>query len=59
VRERICAGLDVLGLELDPGRNDRHEPVISTDRSRVSVRVIATNEELMLARHARRLAAEE
>jgi acetate kinase len=57
VRERICAGLDFLGLELD--RNGRHEPVISTDRSRVSVRVIATNEELMLARHARRLVAEE
>lgn len=59
VRERICAGLDFLGLELDSGRNARHEPVISTDRSRVTVRVIETNEELMVARHARRLVAEE
>jgi acetate kinase len=33
--------------------------VISADESRVTVRVIATNEELMLARHARRLLAEE
>jgi acetate kinase len=57
VRERICAGLDFLGLELDAGRNARHEPVISTDRSRVAVRVIETNEELMAARHARRLVA--
>ena len=57
VRERICAGLDFLGLELDAGRNARHEPVISTDRSRVTVRVIETNEELMAARHARRLVA--
>ncbi|HYL30300.1 MAG TPA: acetate/propionate family kinase [Gemmatimonadales bacterium] len=57
VRERICAGLDFLGLELDPGRNSRHEPVISADRSRVCVRVIATNEELMAARHACRLVA--
>ena len=58
VRERICAGLGFLGLELDSGRNARHEPVISADRSRVTVRVIETNEELMVARHACRLVAE-
>ena len=57
VRERICAGLDFLGLELDPGRNARHEAVISAGRSRVVVRVIETNEELMAARHACRLVA--
>jgi acetate kinase len=57
VRERICAGLDFLGLELDPGRNARHEPVISAEGSRVVVRVIQTNEELMAARHACRLVA--
>jgi acetate kinase len=56
VRERICAGLGFLGLELDPARNAQHAPVISSDRSRVTVRVIATNEELMVARHASRLA---
>lgn len=57
VRERICAGLDFLGLELDPVRNARHDPVISAEGSGVTVRVIETNEELMLARHARRLVA--
>ncbi|HEY8105389.1 MAG TPA: acetate/propionate family kinase [Gemmatimonadales bacterium] len=56
VRERICAGFGFLGLELDPARNARHAPVISSDRSRVTVRVIPTNEELMVARHASRLA---
>ncbi len=59
VRERICAGLEFLGLAIDPCRNAGNEPVISADESRVTVRVIATNEELMLARHARRLLAEE
>jgi len=51
VRERICAGLDFLGLALDPIRNDTHEPVISTDRSRVTVRVMPTDEELIIAKH--------
>ena len=50
VRAGICAGLDHLGLELDPERNDSNAATISTVRSRVSVRVIATDEELMIAR---------
>ncbi|HEX3236323.1 MAG TPA: acetate/propionate family kinase [Gemmatimonadales bacterium] len=57
VRERIAAGLEFLGIELDLERNWRNEPVISTGESRVLVRVIQTNEELMVARHASRLAA--
>ena len=50
VRERICEGLQFLGIELDENRNKKHSSVISTDTSRVSVRVIPTNEELMIAR---------
>jgi acetate kinase len=57
VRERICADLGFLGIELDALRNARHDPVISSEHSRVAVRIIRTNEELMVARHARRLAA--
>ena len=55
VRERICAGLKFLGIELDGERNRRHGPVISSERSRVTVRVITTNEELMVARYASRV----
>ena len=55
VRERICAGLDFLGIELDGERNRRHGPVISSERSQVTVRVIRTNEELMVARYASRV----
>lgn len=54
VRERVVAGMEFLGIELDPERNQLHEPVISSDGSGVVVRVIATNEELMVARHASR-----
>ncbi|WP_041360411.1 acetate/propionate family kinase [Nitrosomonas sp. Is79A3] len=50
VRSRICAGLGFLGIELDELRNADHAQVISTDTSRVAVRVIRTNEELMIAR---------
>lgn len=50
VRSRICAGLDFLGLHLDETRNQARAPVISSDASRVSVRVIRTDEELVIAR---------
>jgi acetate kinase len=50
VRQRICEGLQFLGIELDEAKNKKNEPVISTDNSTVSVRVIPTNEELMIAR---------
>jgi acetate kinase len=50
IRARICEGLGFIGIELHDGRNSEHAAVISTDASRVTVRVIATNEELMIAR---------
>ncbi|CAN5914299.1 acetate/propionate family kinase [soil metagenome] len=50
IRARICEGLEFLGLELDHGRNERDEPVISGGASRVDVRVIPTDEELMIAK---------
>jgi acetate kinase len=52
VRERVVEGLEFLGLSIDPKRNIHHAPIISPDGARVTVRVIPTNEELMLARHA-------
>jgi acetate kinase len=39
-----------LGIQLDEGRNAANAAVISADASRVTVRVIPTNEELMIAR---------
>jgi acetate kinase len=54
VRWRICQGLGYLGVRLDEQANDRNAGVISGPESRVSVRVIRTNEELIVARHARR-----
>jgi acetate kinase len=50
VRARICEELNFLGIELDESRNAETAGVISTDASRVAVRVIHTNEELMIAR---------
>jgi acetate kinase len=50
VRARICEGLSFLGLELDAAANDGSAGVISARGSRVSVRVIRTDEELMIAR---------
>lgn len=50
IRARICEGLGFLGIELDHARNAAHGRAISADGSRVTVRVIATDEELMIAR---------
>jgi acetate kinase len=50
IRERICDGLDFLGITVHRTRNARNAPLISTDRSTAAVRVIRTNEELMIAR---------
>jgi acetate kinase len=55
IRRRICAELEFLGLRLDGPRNARNAPVISAAGGRVTVRVIRTDEERMIARSAVRL----
>jgi len=49
IRARICTGLGFLGIDIDPHRNTANAPIISTDTSRVIVRVIPTDEERMIA----------
>jgi acetate kinase len=53
VREEICRDLGYLGVRLDPARNNAQEDVIGASQSPCVVRVVATNEELMIARHTR------
>ena len=55
IRERICDGLGFLGIELNQKRNAKNAPLISPDASRVKVRVIRTDEELMIARSVTRV----
>ncbi len=55
IRERICADLDFLGIKLHRGRNKKNAALISTDAARVVVRVIRTDEELMIARSVFRM----
>ena len=54
-RQRICTGLGFLGIELSDDRNTRNASLISTDAGRVAVRVIRTDEELMIARSVQRV----
>ena len=58
IRARICDGLEFLGVALDKERNEAGEPVISTDDSRVTVRVMRTDEESEIARSVSRLLGE-
>jgi acetate kinase len=53
IRARICEGMEFLGIELDQTRNTGNEDTISTGRA--SVRVIHTDEELMIARSVCRI----
>ena len=55
VRERICDGLGFLGIEIDGERNAKSAPLISSDAGPVKVRVIRTDEELMIARSVARV----
>jgi acetate kinase len=54
VRERVCEGLEFIGIRLDRERNAAHAPLISTDDAPVTVRVVPTDEALTVARHTRR-----
>lgn len=55
VRSRVCEGLGFLGIEIDEKLNAAHEPVISKPGGRVAVRVIRTDEELMIAKTVSRV----
>ena len=55
IRERVCRDAAWLGIELDPASNAAGGPCISRPRARTSAWSIPTNEELMIAKHTRRL----
>jgi acetate kinase len=55
IRQRICRDMAFLGIHLDAHHNDASSPVISRPDGPVTVRVMKTNEELMIARHSRDL----
>jgi acetate kinase len=50
IRARICRGLDWLGVKLDEARNNASAAIISADGSPVTVRVIRTDEEWIIAK---------
>ena len=49
VRARICTGLGFLGIELDATQNEANAPLLSATGAAVRVRVMHTNEELVIA----------
>ncbi len=55
IRERVCKAAAWLRVDLDSRANAAGGPRISTAGSRISVWVIPTNEELIIARHTRSL----
>ena len=55
VRWDVCRGLAHPGIQLDSQQNDHHATVITSRESHCMVRVVPTNEDLMIARHTRTL----
>jgi len=55
IRSLICKGFAYLGIEIDEERNKKNETIISTTNSKVTVYVIPTDEEIMIARETRKL----
>jgi acetate kinase len=55
IRARICDGLAVLGIRLDPAGNGANAAVVSSPDGPCAVRVIKTDEELIIARTVVRL----
>ncbi len=53
VRDKICRQLSWLGVDIDPAANADHAVTISTPASKITVHVVATNEELVIARATR------
>ena len=51
IRQQVSERLQWLGARIDPSANDRASERISTQKSKVEVRVIPTSEESMIARH--------
>ncbi|MBI2524301.1 acetate/propionate family kinase, partial [Candidatus Peregrinibacteria bacterium] len=50
IRSRVCDGLGFLGITIETHRNAKNLLVISPEKSAVTVRVMHTDEEVMIAR---------
>ncbi len=57
MREQACSGLEFLGIKIDREKNNvkGEEAVISTDDSKVTVCVVPTDEELVIAKDTQEL----
>ncbi len=58
IRWRICNGMGFLGLYIDPALNRTNATVISKNDSIITVRVMKTDEEFIIARHTRKVLAD-
>lgn len=55
VRSRVCRGVAWIGIRRDDDANQKRSSRLSDDVSKVAVGVIATNDELIIANHSRRV----
>ena len=58
IRAEICEGLEHLGVSIDQVANDRNDDIIGQSRSGCTVRVVPTDEEVVIARHTATLVSD-
>jgi acetate kinase len=55
VRSNVCNGLGFLGISIDDAANQANSSTLSTQGSKVGVRIVPSQEDLQIARHSRAL----
>jgi len=55
VRNRVCNGLGFLGVSIDAAGNQSNASTLSTKGSKIQIRIVASQEDLQIARHSRAL----
>jgi acetate kinase len=58
IRKKVCHGLKFLAMDIEDEKNESGKAIISSEKSSIIVRIVKTNEELMIARHAYNLLGE-
>jgi acetate kinase len=55
VREQVCSQLSFLDVHIDPTKNKKGAEIISKEDSKITIRIVAADEDGQIARHTRRL----
>ncbi len=59
VRAKVCDGLGAFGLCIDPARNAKNDDVLSVAGAPVTVLIVRTDEDFVIAKHTKSIASRQ